>query len=287
MQDKYNRLKEAGKLKGTLKACREKQAERAARKVTPKKRTIHRIELGAKCGTDLRQDVCYQPEHRKKSRWGSTLPSNDLKDKTPWVQIEHQGKYSSRCPYPKLTYHICIRSCGVCTLGRLLWFYGEQSGTLFARRGWKFGHDDVGMYVCRTGETREHFRYHFTMSDVVCGVLWDSAKSHEKTQLDKARQVRLDAKIRKQQEALTAEAKRVGVFVTYQDSRQAGNCAAGTVAFCKGHDLDVRKSYPVEVVQRFATNGHTFQVQRAIDQAVKRSVEDLARGYCLLEPVVQ
>jgi hypothetical protein len=272
--DKYSRLKAAGKLTGTLKECREKRAKRDALKRSKKVAKTVVIPFGRRCSRIVRDRAV--SDHPRKQNWAGCQELRDRKTNYVTVHTEDVGKYGGQ--YRKYTcyiYHPATRSFGLCTPKRLLWFYWKGHGTLKAKRGWHFGRDTLGLYVQKNSDKRDIFRYHFTMDDIQSGMLWDNAALHREGQeVSLARETNYGKYMQK--------AKELGVYVTMQDSRASGNCAAGTISFCRSHNLNYRSAYPVEVVERFATNGHAYQVQRAIQAAVERSITDLARGYCLL-----
>lgn len=281
--DKYSRLRDAGKLTGTLKDCRAKRKERDERQSKPeKKNPLTVIEFGSTTQRWLSSTVMDRPEHVRKQNWDTPQPCRDLNAKKPFCHTRNHGKYSASCKYDRFTYCPMVRSCGRVTPKRLLWFFADQSGFVMAKRGWKFGKDQHGLYVVRISEKRTNFRYHFSRDDIATGGIFREAKLHEAGQKVVAEKLALQEKISAQRIVLEAKAKEIGVYVTFQDSRRSGNCGAGTATFCREHGLDVRSCYPLEVVQRFATNGHSFQVQRAIRAAVDRSVEDITRGFCLI-----
>ena len=280
---KYQRLRDEGKLSGTIKECVMKRDNRAKLKEKPEKPAkITRIEFGPRVCRWVREVVQGLPEHSKKENWESPEPSNDLTKKQPFCHIRNHGRYSSRCTFDRITYAPVVRCCGIVTQGRLLWFFGNSSAVMLAARGWRFGKDDVGLYVVRVNETRQNYRYHFTMDDIQDKRVWVIARSHEDDQKQRARQQAAHEKQQKDRSKYRQQAVDLGVWVTYRDSRESGNCAAGTATFCRDNGLDIRSAYPVKIVERFIQPTNAYLVQRAIEAAVIRSADDLARGYCVI-----
>lgn len=271
--DKYDRLKASGKLTGTLSSCRLKREERDRRAAVRKDPRTVVVGLGYELFSEV-ADEC-QENNKRLRNWGGSRPHRKLQDKQLRVETENHGNYSSSCPYPRYSYHPSVRSCAKTTRKRLLWFYRDRYGIVLAKRGWHFGTDHLGVYVTRNNTPLVECRYHFTMSEVIFGTLWANAAAHVDNQQTLVKKAKLDKRL-----AVMADA--VGVYVTYSDSRSSGNCAAGTVRFCEQQGLDVRKAYPVEVVKRFTTGPNGSQVQRAIEAAYRRTVEDLRRGYCVI-----
>ena len=268
-RDKYSTLRSAGKLFGTIKravAIREDRDQRAA---TKKRQRLVRIPLGSEQQRDCQEQARkLKPAVRN---WAKTYAVANRDQKCIAVIMRDCGRYSSRCTYLRHEYDVTLRSCGTCTPRRLLWFNGAKSGLVMAPRGWRFGRDELGLYVERSGNRNALKRYHFTSDDVVNGSMFVAARAHEERQRKSAAEQR-------------AEKRVMGdVCVLPGDSLRAGNCQAGTIAFQSLHNL---QGYcKASVLQRIAERlggVRAKQILRAVAAATARTANDLQRGYCQL-----
>jgi hypothetical protein len=277
--DKYSKLRSEGKLNGTLKACRAKAAERAARKAIKKQPRLCVIPLGDL--TEAQTKVEAQRLNARIQNWeGRTIEQNSLKSKSVNIVATNHGRYSSRCTYNRYTYRPAIRSCGAVTARRLLWFCGGEFGKIAAPRGWRFGRDINGLFIARVNGTDAMNRYHFLMDDVKGGAagLRSAALAHE----EKQRKAAADKKAKQKAGKLLDVARSLGVWVRVSDSLRSGNCAAGTMSFARSHNLGT-VAVPAVILQRISGSVVGYQreqIARAISYAEQRSAEDLARGFC-------
>jgi hypothetical protein len=279
-RDDYSRLLNAGKLHGTItRAVRLRSKRNALAIATPQQDRLTRIELpGWLAG---RVSRLARDEYPRRQNWNNPIPHNDHQRKGVCVLTQDEGRYSSRCTYTHYTYTPTVRCCGACSPGRLLWLCHAGSKILKAPKGWRFGRDDLGLYVVRNGEPRSEYRYHFVGDDLEnTTTLRAAGIEHEQRQKRAAQEQKARERSAKQLEKLREKALRVGVYVRAADSIRAGNCGAGTRQWAEDHSLAVNRAYPVEAIARFAVNGHKQQVERAIEAAIDRSVIDLQRGYC-------
>ena len=208
------------------------------------------------------------------------------------VEVVDCGKYSRGCTYTRYEYRGTLRSCGVCKTGQLHYWIGATSRRLKSPRGWQFGRDQYGMYIVRKRERRANYRYHFTSLDVTSvSTIRAAAIAHEAAQKRAAVKSRERARMAREQTILASKTAREGqeaiddghVFVGLRDSSRAGNCAAGTQAWARQRGLDASKRYPARVILRAAAqHGDDWQVQRAVESAIDRTLIDLHRGYCTL-----
>ena len=278
---KYSRLREAGRLSGTIKNALAKRRQRIDQQAAiPPAQRLFPVPLGIRDAREI-EDIARRRQPRLQN-WGTSQPHCDMRQKHVAVREVDHGNYSSRCRYTRMSYHASVRCCGRVTSRRLLWYYGSDCTVFLAPRGWFFGRDDSGLFIARNGDHRVGHRYHFDSDDLHAGIraLTAAARNHRHRQQQAAKELAL--KKRLQDPKLVRQALRLGVWVTFADSLRSGNCGAGTQRFCADFGLDPRRAYPVDVVQRISAGQRNFQVQRAIDAAVQRSVEDLMRGYCLL-----
>ena len=197
------------------------------------------------------------------------------------------GRYPGM-KWSRYEYSARLRSCGVCSPRWLQFYFGAQSTRIKSPRGWRFGVDELGIFIVRARENRESFRFHFDSDDLgrrpspkglfgSARQLRAAAIKHEKRQLERAHEQRNFARKAKAR----AETISSGyVFVGIRDSREAGNCSAGTRTWATRHGLSANRHYPVNVIRR--AGGDNPQVDRAIQAAADRTIEDMQRGYCIL-----
>lgn len=95
--------------------------------------------------------------------------------------------------------------------------------------------------------------------------------------VDHNREIRQAEEARLKAEALELE----GVYVCFNDSRRAGNCAAGTRSWAEAHGLDVTRHYPASRLIPLAVNG-LAQVRIALHAAARRHRKEMEQGYCEL-----
>ena len=275
----YSALRKQGKLTGTIKAALAKRAERDARKYRPPtRREIERdrlalIPLGPQHAAQAARKA--REQYPRRRNWNAPEASyNQIGIKTT-----HHGRYSHRCRFERLSYVPVMRSCGMVTAGRALLLIGNDLIRLRAPRGWRFGRDDNGLYLTRLRETREAFRYHPTSDEWVSGLaaIRSAAIDHEQTQRRVAREVREQQRQDREDAAILAT---LPVYVCLRDSRRAGNCVAGTLAWARRHELDPRQHVPAEIVRRLAARNP--QALRAVASAERRTLTEIRRGYSLI-----
>jgi hypothetical protein len=278
-RDHYSALRKRRILDGTIKAALAKRAERDARKYRPPTRSeIERDRLAL---------IPLGPQHAaqaaRKAREQFPRRQNWDAPEAGYHQIgvttNHHGRYSHRCRFERLSYSPVLRSCGMVTAGRALLLIGNDLIRLRAPRGWRFGRDDNGLYLVRIRETREAFRYHPTSDEWASGVaaIRSAAIEHEQTQRRVAREARDQQRRDREDAALLAT---LPVYVCLRDSRRAGNCVAGTLAWARRHELDPRQHVPADIVRRLADRNP--QAMRAVESAERRTLAEIRRGYSLI-----
>jgi hypothetical protein len=209
------------------------------------------------------------------NRW--TSAQADTTSETVSVKELNLGKYSSKCRFVKIDYSPRIKSCGYLEDGCLVYWFGKIQSRMYAPMGWIFGEDKNGLFLERVKNKRVEYRYHFTSGDLSNKTsLRSAAISHEKKQREVKKNTISAATIKKYERI----AKKVGIMVTFRDSLNSGNCPAGTKSWIDNKGLSAKMAYPLEVVKRIG-NGDKL-VERACEQALKRSIEDIRRGYCVI-----
>lgn len=272
MQAKYQALRAQGKLHDTIEEWLEKRRQRDALAEPPRLQPrLATIELPVAMEREVMAEA--RTRHPRRQNWDR--PEADTESKTVVIRTIDHGQYSRRCTWRHYSYQPVIRCCGTCSPGWLLWFHGAEHTWIRAPKGWQFGRDDLGLYIVRRGEKRIPYRYHFGGDDLRNrATLRRAAIEHIDRQRSIERSTRRDARLRRRAEA-------VGVYVTIRDSVAAGNCPAGTRRWAEDHKLNPHRAYPVEVIRQLGTsNGHASQVNRAIEAAIARTIQDLERGYC-------
>ena len=287
----YRILRDAGKLTGTIKAAKAKRKARYwLRQGHPLGPTgFVAIPLGA--DDENAVYLLSRKERPRVQRWVSPAAearrSIRGKDGTvrhcvvppAWgVGEDDAGSYKGRFrKYRKIDYTPVVASYGRATVTRL---YASIWAVAYKHRapcGWHFGTDYLGIYLVRKKERRDRYRYHLTSDDVRGGlaVMRVAAIDHEHVIRRTARIQRATAR---RQKADAAKLRGVEIWVGLEDSRAAGNCRAGTVAWAGHHGLDHGRHYPARVIQRLER--HHLTVGAVIEAARRRTLQDLDRGFC-------
>lgn len=226
------------------------------------------IRLGLSDAT-LANTVCCEKNGRLRN-WNAPIATLDRSENLRYRTI-NEGRYSSSCSYTHYTYTPMMLSAGRISddgsvLGAVI---NAGSYILLAPRGYRWGLDANGIRLYRIASPADDF--HPTSDDVRSGI------RHIVGQLRKNAATRRQARREKhQRDAAEKSACAHGVWVSVDDSRAAGNCAAGTIAYCERHNLDRTRHYRAEVLLR-AENSD--RVRCAIAAARKRQIADWTRGY--------
>ena len=274
----YSALRKQGKLAGTIKAALAKRQQRDQRQQREPARgrgpyALALIPLGPLHAVQASRTA--REQHPRRRNWDSPEASYFQIG----IKTVNHGRYSHACRFERVSYAPVMRACGTVTAGRALLLIGNDLIRLRAPRGWRFGRDDNGLYLVRIRETREAFRYHPTSDEWVSGLaaIRSAAIDHEQTQRRVAREAREQRRRDREDAAILAS---VPVYVCLRDSRTAGNCAAGTVAWARRHELDPTQHVPAEIVRRLAERNP--QAMRAVASAERRTLAEIRRGYSLI-----
>ncbi|MBX9839606.1 MAG: hypothetical protein K2X69_14975 [Silvanigrellaceae bacterium] len=165
------------------------------------------------------------------------------------------GRYSIRCTFTKYEYQQLIE-CFALIIGNNAYYRiktndGLKTGFLIAPKGWKFcslkipSADNRLAIVNNKGQ-----EYHLTSAEIIDGI----------TPKQFAAIARHNAKkrsaLKKEQKIFSTNLKHI--LVTMNDSRIAGNCAAGTLEFAKNkfnislENNNIYKGVSADVLNRFA-----------------------------------
>ena len=275
----YSALRKRRILDATIKAALAKRAERDARKYRPPtRREIERdrlalIPLGPQHAALAARTA--REQHPRRRNWDAPEAGYHQIG----IKTTHHGRYSHRCRFERVSYTPVLRACGTVTAGRALLLIGNDTIRIRAPRGWRFGRDDNGLYLVRLRETREAFRYHPTSDEWARGLaaIRSAAIAHEQTQRRVAREASDQRRQDREDAAMLAT---LPVYVCLRDSRRAGNCVAGTLAWARRHELDPRQHVPAEIVRRLADRNP--QAMRAVESAERRTLTEIRRGYSLI-----
>jgi hypothetical protein len=275
----YSQLRKAGLLSGTIKnaTAKRRHRDKLACATVPQAGYVP-IPLGAVDSAQVGSLArAKRPRVQRwtgaRARWSRRGRRKDAPD---WgIEEIDCGRYSRGCTFRVIDYAPWVASYGYTTGTRLIATVWGTRYRYRAPRGWVFGRDDLGIYLVRVRETRVSYRYHLTSDDVRGGVAAIRAAGirHETGQRA-AKRAAITARRLADADALTLQ--RVGVFVSIDDSRAAGNCVAGTIKWGTRHGLDHAKCYPVEVIERLAATHPS--VSRVIDAAKRRTLDDVKRG---------
>lgn len=277
--DKYQQLRNTGKLHGTIKRAREVRKTRDEQQaISPARPSVVRITLGPNTAAMVMQTA--RESRPRVQNWVSPQATTDLSMRCVHVRDMPQGRYSSQCRYIRYEYCGVIRSAGRHTPRRLLWFVGQHHGTVIAGRGWRFGRDQLGLYVERSSNKDRTHRYHVEADDCLAG--WTQIHSNAMQHIELQKQMKRK-KHSSPVRTLIKQAARLGLHVHEADSVAAGNCRAGTREFARQHQL--RDLVDIRVLQLLAitaTGTLQHQIRRTIEHAARRCQTDLERGYCLV-----
>jgi hypothetical protein len=279
----YSCLKERGLLKGTIREAFDKRSRRdILLKANDPEKSLHldrhliSVDVaGVKLATQY-ADFKDLPDHKRKRNWGGIYPTSDVKNRAGRLRTEsiNHARFKDWNRYYAQFRSFCVLSSDD---KKMLWFIGNEHGTMKAAHGWVFGVDHLGPFVVL--ERRLHqieYRYHFVAPDVNENRVFNAARDHVATQLRLKRERREQKRKEKEIQYFLKEADLLGVFVTFSDARAAGNCAAGTAEWCRQNKLPLVGGVPVKLFQGMTD----FRVVRTIEQARRRSALDLKRGYC-------
>jgi len=279
INNNFSQLQRTGMLFGTIKRAAalhrsRVKARRATKMTLPKFITIP-------LGDDDNQTITAwaRRENGRIQNWIDAEAASDRNEyhtfhqHTRWIDDQDRGRYSRGCRYTRYEYTPTLLSRGKATAGHLV---ANIDGTRYrytAPNGWKYGIDSLGIYIRRTKEHRERYRYHLDSDNVRGGLaaMRRAGIDHEAKQRTIARGAPWT---RNTQKIIDT----VGVWVTLSDSSTAGNCLSGTRTWCHQHDIDARRHVRAAVIQRLV--GTHFSVQRVIDAATTRTAADIKRGYC-------
>ena len=272
----YSKLRKDGRLTGTIKAAGAKRKARdVLRRQGCRSGPVGFVPIPLGADDEHAVYLLSRKERPRIQRWVSPAAEARRRHRSAppaWsVSEDDAGSYKGRFrQYRKIDYTPNVASYGRATATRLYASIWAVPCKYRAPRGWRFGTDVLGIYLVRTKERRDRYRYHLTSDDVRGGLaaMRRAAIAHETGQRDAARCQKADA----------AKLRGVEIWVGLEDSRAAGNCRAGTVAWAGHHGLDHGRHYRARVVERLER--HHSTVGAVIEAARRRTLQDLDRGFC-------
>jgi hypothetical protein len=278
MPNKYQNLRNEGKLHGTIKRAVALAATRLDASGEPGKRAATCV-LPLGWADTAKADKLARAEYPRLKNWERAEATAQVKGSPSGLTIVDQdhGSYSRRCKWHRISYTPSATSYCHAFGTRLIARIFTTVYRLRAPRGWEYGRDDLGVYVVRNSERREAFRYHLLSDDVRGGlkVIRTAAIAHETGQREVVKDQRLARKATRAEEKIL---NRAGVWISERDSRGVGNCRAGTATFAKKHGLNIDRHYQVPVLERLMKKHAS--VAAVIRHAEIRTLRELRVGVC-------
>jgi hypothetical protein len=277
MPNKYQNLRNEGKLHGTIKRAVALAATRLDASGEPGKRAATCVlPLGSEDRRTVRELA--RAAHPRKQNWDSEEETIDTFPRSGWAVLEEDhGSYSRRCKWHRISYTPAATSYCHAFGTRLIARIFTTRYKLRAPRGWKYGRDELGVYVVRNDETREAFRYHLLSDDVRGGVraIRAAGIAHEIRQREVVKDQRLVRAASRAEEKIL---NRAGVWISERDSLGVGNCRAGTAVFAKKYGLNIDRHYQAPVLERLMKKH--VSVAAVIRHAEIRTLRELRVGVC-------
>jgi len=281
MPTKYQNLRNEGKLHGTIKRAVALAATRPDASAEPDKRApIVVLPLGPVDAFFV--DKLARAEHPRLKNWEGAEATAHVENRASgWTVVDQDhGAYSCRCKWHRISHTPAATSYCHAFGTRLIARIFTSVYRLRAPRGWRYGRDELGVYVVRNDETREAFRYHLLSDDVRGGIkaIRTAALAHEIRQREVAKDRRLAREATKAEKSILGH---VGVWISERDSQGVGNCRAGTATFARQHGLDINQHYPARTLERLVKKH--FSVLSVIRYAETRTLRELRVGVCDLD----
>lgn len=182
----------------------------------------------------------------------------------------HKGRRGSN-------YQVTVPSYGWLEDGVLYLHYLGKTKAFPAWKGYHYGEDINGLYVAANAEPELRYHPHSGDSQLTLAEFRRTVKHFIKLAKERRAGLRKAQKERKENYRLDEKARRLAVL-TMRDSVESGNCMAGTLAYMRRHKLPKGACLPLDTVPEL----QDWPVARAVEQAVRRTKEDIQRGYCFI-----
>jgi hypothetical protein len=279
---KYQALRNAGKLTGTIEAAvrlRDKRAAAKPQKVSGKwkqnlrAKWVRSIPLGSNdraaayaIGRELRSHI------RNFHDVSASIETNNGRGCT--VIDRDAGRHGGPCTYRKIEHTIFVTSYGR-TDGRVLTYrLFTTDKTIKAPFGYRWGYDSNGIKLYAIARPADDF--HPDTADLAAG----SKHCVEKLKRNAETRCKCVGET-KHQIALIRKAEREGLSVCLADSLKAGNCRAGTIAWANRHGFSNGQHYKPSQLLADA-NGDTPRVALVVAVALRRHRREMEQGYAVL-----
>jgi len=191
-------------------------------------------------------------------------------DDATWIETKNLGRYSRRCGFNHYVYVPRIKSFCIFTRKKLRAYLLKDNYVLRAGRGYEWQHDKNGVKLVRLHDNAD---YHIDSSDITASF---TVIRHKLIN---------NANIRKKERHEKREAAKLlenlsSVYVTLQDSRDAGNCVTGTISFAERNNLRVnaRSHIPALIIKRWVKQDK--RVIPVLLVAAQRTARENMRGIC-------
>lgn len=267
-----SRLREEGKLVGTISAAKKRHADRQRIDRTPAK-----VRRKPKTEIPLSYDIACVARARARSemprirKWLGPAPST--RRGGIFCTREQEGTYAGRKKYAFFANRIALTSYGYAFVSRLYARINDETYKHEAPHGYVFGTDCLGIYITAKRESRQLHRLHLQTHHIQGyskAFIRNCWIGHHDRRLVVEQEARLKRRGRRKLEALI---KSQDFHVTHEDSRSAGNCMAGTLTWGKKYGLSAGVKYPAKVVSRLI-NTHP-SVYRVLEEAALRTLNEM------------
>lgn len=282
----YSRLRDAGKLTGTIKRAMAlwaaRQANVAAEPPTLLQRhQARRVAVAVTGGQAVGVVSVARGWYPRRQNWDSvaatTEPITNARGVTV-ADIDH-GKYSGRCTYTYYTYEPRVESWAILLGSTLRYHYRGQCYQIRTPHGYRWDVDSLGLRLVSLAHPADD--YHVGSGDLLTDddkpqalrtitsrlrYNADCRRDDAKREADEKRRTRADEK---RARIAIRLAEKAGCRVSVADSISVGNCEAGTIRWATQHGLDPQRAYkPSELIK--IANGDGHRVARVVRQAIRR-----------------
>lgn len=270
-KSKYQKLRNAGKLFGTIKRAVELRNKRGLNKV----RTIPTINLRYNKSRILIPLGSVESEQIKplikansrKHNWDTRGPGFYT-----YIRTNDLGNYSGRCRYTHYTYTPIIQSYAIILRykNQLRLQFDGKTYLKKAPQGYKWDSDENGIKIVSIKNSS--IDYHVTAFDLTHNNWFNAIRNNARNNY-KIRQKNL-------KELLISESRikraiKTGCCVRLNDSLSSGNCLAGTKNWMKRHNI--KSNYmPIKDVIQFISDN---RVKLTVLYSVRRHLNSLKLGY--------
>lgn len=276
--DKYQRLRNGGKLFGTIKRARvlhdNRMIAKTVKSVQPlstrynSKRIL--IPLGSPNLSASPNITQILKENTRKKNWSANEPGL-----TTHLRTTNFGQYSRKCKYTKYGYALIVQSYGIVLKYKntLLFKFDGRTYSKKAPKGYKWDSDKNGIKLVSLRYKDKD--YHPTSSELLrqdwFNILRNRANEYYKIRRETAR-------LEKESLIQFKSAIKTDCHVRLNDSIKSGNCLAGTLNWLK--DKGINNTYIL--LKDLSKYLNDKRVKLACLFAVRRHFESLKLGFSKL-----